>query len=151
MDFDKQFPENYFRGANHKTLVNLFLTTHWLIEKVKIFLEKDDLTPQQYNLLRILHQSNIPLSTLKIRERMVDKMSDTSRIVERLIRKDLVNKQTSNLDKRLVEITLTKKGIQLMDKLETNAGELDSILNNLAKQDIATLNNLLDKIREQEQ
>ncbi len=151
MVIDKQFPENYFRCANHKTLVNIFFTTHWLMEKVKLFLEKDDLTPQQYNILRILNQSKIPLSTLKIREMMLDKMSDTSRIVERLIKKELVDKQTSHLDKRLVEITLTQKGAQLINKLESNSGELDSIINNLTQQDITHLNNLLDKIREQEQ
>ena len=113
-------------------------------------MEKEDLTPQQYNILRILQQSIEPLSTLQIREMMLDKMSDTSRIVERLQKKDLVHKQTNKYDKRLVDVSLTSKGIILLHRLEKNADQIDSIIDNLTNEDITQLNILLDKIRDKQ-
>ncbi len=147
MLINKALPDNYFRNNKHKSLANIVYTSNWIIEKVKIPLEKEDLTPQQYNILRILRQSIDPLSTLQIREMMLDKMSDTSRIVDRLQKKDLVYKQTNKYDKRLVDVSLTNKGIILLHKLEKNADQIDSIIDNLTNEDIIQLNSLLDKIR----
>ncbi len=148
MLINKILPDNYFRNNRHKSLANIIYTSNWLIEKVKILLEKEDLTPQQYNILRILRQSIDPLSTLQIREMMLDKMSDTSRIVERLQKKDLVHKQTNKYDKRLVDVSLTSKGMILLHRLEKNADKIDSIIDNLTNEDITQLNILLDKIRD---
>lgn len=150
MLIEKNLPENYFRNDYHKSLANIYLTAYFISEKTKSFLEKEDLTPQQYNILRILRQCNTPLSTLRIREMMIDKMSDTSRIVERLVKKDLVHKQTSRHDKRLVDVTLSGKGTQLIDRLESHANEVDALLNHLTKEDLAQLNYLLNKVRGQQ-
>ena len=147
MFINKILPDNYFRNNRHKSLANIVYTCNWIIEKVKAVLEKEDLTPQQYNILRILSQSIDPISTLQIREMMLDKMSDTSRIVERLQKKDLVNKLTNKYDKRLVDVSLTSKGMILMNRLEKNADQIDSIIDNLTNEDITQLNTLLDKIR----
>ena len=148
MLIEKEIPESYFRNDYHKTLVNIFYTSGFVVEKLKNFLEQDDITPQQYNILRILKLSNKPLSTLKIREQMLDKMSDTSRIVERLLKKELVHKQTSTSDKRLVDVTLTEKGVQLLQRLEKNADQFDSVVSHLSDDEIKALNSMLDKIRE---
>ena len=151
MIIDTQFPENYFRNENHKALFKISLTYHLILKKARGFLEKHDITPQQYNILRILNFSEKPLSTLSIRELMIDKMSDTSRIVDRMVKKGLVYKRTGIADKRLVDVSIAQKGKELFTKLEEEAKELDSILNNLTKEDITHLNHLLDKIRDQEQ
>ena len=148
MPIEKDIPKNYFRNSSHKTLVNILYTSNWILERLKQFLESEDITHQQYNILRILHNSEIPLSTLQIRERMLDKMSDTSRIVERLLKKDLVNKQICRNDKRLVDVTISEHGLQLLRRLERKNNELDSIVSNLTYEDIDTVNLLLDKIRE---
>ncbi len=150
MAIEKEIPKSYFRNASHKTLVNILFTSNWILERLKHFLENGDITHQQYNLLRILSHSDTPLSTLQIRERMLDKMSDTSRIVERLLKKDLVNKQTCRNDKRLVDVTISEKGSRMLHHLEKNIDELDAIVSNLNAEDINTLNQLLDKIREKE-
>ena len=81
---------------------------------------------------------------------MLDKMSDTSRIVERLLKKELVNKQVCATDKRLVDVTLTEKGLKLLHRLEEKTDKLDSITSNLNTEDIDIVNQLLDKIREKE-
>ena len=150
MPIEKEIPRNYFRNSSHKALVNILYTSNWILEKLKQFLESEDITHQQYNILRILNNSETPLSTLQIREQMLDKMSDTSRIVERLLKKNLVNKQTCRYDKRLVDVTISDKGLQLLRRLEKKTHELDSIISNLNSEDVDTVNLLLDKIREKE-
>jgi DNA-binding MarR family transcriptional regulator len=150
MPIEKEIPKNYFRNSSHKTLVNIIFTSNWILERSKKFLENEDITHQQYNILRILNNSDTPLSTLKIREHMLDKMSDTSRIVERLLKKDLVNKQVCLTDKRLVDVTISGKGVQLLQRLDKKTNDLDSIISNLTSEDMDKINQLLDKIREKE-
>jgi MarR family transcriptional regulator, 2-MHQ and catechol-resistance regulon repressor len=137
-----------FRNEHHKVIVNLIFTTSWLTEKIKIYLDKEDITPQQYNILRILRGAfPQPLSTLQIRERMLDKMSDTSRIVDRLVIKDFVKKTSCKSDKRLVDVMITDKGKKLLEKLDADSGEMDGIINQLTEAEAKTLNRLLDKAR----
>ena len=150
MDIEKEIPKSYFRNHRHKALVNVLFTSNWIFERLKKFLEADDITPQQYNILRILQNSETPLSTLKIREQMMDKMSDTSRIVERLLKKKLVNKQICSYDKRLVDVTISEKGAELLQKLDKKTDELDSIISLLDDDETYTLIELLDKMREKE-
>ena len=113
-------------------MINLLFTYGWAIEKIKNFLSQEDITHQQYNILRILRGSHPkPLSTLQIRERMLDKMSDTSRIVDRLVLKELVEKRICLKDKRLVDVTITEKGLDLLKRLDGAAEEMDEVMNNI--------------------
>ncbi|MDB5192092.1 MAG: MarR family transcriptional regulator [Segetibacter sp.] len=137
-----------FRNEYHKVTVNLLFSSNWLVEKLKHHLEAADITPQQYNILRILRGCETPLSTLKIRERMLDKMSDTSRIVERLMKKGLVAKKVSATDKRLVDVTISQKGLAVLSKLDEQSQKQDAIVGNLSDTEAQTLNSLLDKMRE---
>lgn len=137
----------HFRNEHHKATVNILFSSNWLMENIKKFLLNEDITPQQYNILRILRGSGMPLSTLQIRERMLDKMSDTSRIVDRLLKKELVEKKTSATDKRLVDVTISAKGIELLDRLDHRNASLDGILFNLSVEEARQLNDLLDKMR----
>jgi DNA-binding MarR family transcriptional regulator len=148
MGIEKEIQQSSFRNEYHKLIMNLVYTSNCVVEKIKQLLESADITPQQYNILRILRGSQKPLSTLQIRERMLDKMSDTSRIVERLLKKELVNKQTSLYDKRLVDITISAKGTVLLEKLDKQDDKLDSIPASLSLEETKTLNALLDKLRE---
>ena len=112
MGIEKDIQQTNFRNEFQKMSINIIYTANWLNEKMGQILATEDITQQQYNILRILRGSECPLSTLKIRERMLDKMSDTSRIVDRLIVKGLVEKTACIKDKRLVDITLSKKGLR---------------------------------------
>ena len=150
MLIEKEIPKSYFRNQQHKALVNILFTSNYILERLKHFLESEDITHQQYNILRILNNSETPLSTLKIREQMLDKMSDTSRIVERLLKKELVNKQVCSTDKRLVDVTISKKGAFLIHQLDKRNDELDHIISRLSAEEIDTLNLLLDKVREKD-
>ncbi len=150
MRIEKEIPQNYFRNQGHKALVNILFTSNWILERLKEFLQEEDITHQQYNILRILQSSGKPLSTLQIREQMLDKMSDTSRIVERLLKKELVNKQVCATDKRLVDVTLTDKGLHLLSRLDSKTEQIDSIISTLSGDEVNTINLLLDKLREKD-
>jgi len=148
MGIDRDIRQSKFRNEYQKAGVNLLYTYGWVMERTKELFAAEDITPQQFNILRILRGSHPqPLSTLQIRERMLDKMSDTSRIVDRLIMKGLVKKGTCKSDRRLVDVLITDKGKKMLERLDNRDEELDKILGNLSEKEAAILSDLLDKIR----
>lgn len=136
-----------FNNEFQKACVNLLYTANWLTEHLKQVLEPFGITPTQFNILRILRGSKKPISTLNIRERMLDRMSDTSRLVDRLVAKGYVDKKVALSDKRLVDITITQKGLDLLAKIDAIQYQLDNLAANLSNNEAAQLNYLLDKIR----
>ncbi len=147
MSIEKEINQKHFANEFQKSTINLIYTYNWINEKMKGILDRFEITSQQFNILRILRGAGEPLSTLQIRQRMLDKMSDTSRIVDRMVLKELVQKVVRKSDKRLVDVTLADKGQQLLEKMDEFQVEMDSILKNLTEEEAHTLNNLLDKIR----
>jgi DNA-binding MarR family transcriptional regulator len=147
MGIEQDIQQPNFRNEFQKMGINLLFTANWLNEQIGKMLSEEGVTQQQYNILRILRGSATPLSTLKIRERMLDKMSDTSRIVDRLIAKELVVKNTSEKDKRLVDITLSSKGLELVDQLDQFNDRIDALLKGINESEAKTMNQILDKIR----
>jgi DNA-binding MarR family transcriptional regulator len=148
MGLEKDINQTRFRNDWQKAMINLTYTHSWMSEKFKIFLDQFDLTAQQFNILRILRGAGQPLSTLQIRERMLDKMSDTSRIVDRLIIKGVVKKTTCTHDKRLVDVVITQAGLEVLKKIDGLSEEMDSFSKALTQQEAQQLNQLLDKMRE---
>jgi DNA-binding MarR family transcriptional regulator len=148
MSLEKDINQRIFRNEFQKGIINLIYTYNWMNEKMKSVFDKEGITGQQYNILRILRGAGKPISTLQIRERMLDKMSDTSRIVERLVLKGLAKKNVCKDDKRLVDVSITAKGKNLLEKIDRYEKEMDAILGNLSETDAKTLNKLLDKIRQ---
>jgi len=149
MGLEKDINQYTFRNMHQKSMINLIYTYNWVESKLKNFLSATDLTPQQYNILRILRGSDPkPVSTLQIRERMLDKMSDTSRIVDRLVLKKLAEKKICSADKRMVDVTISEKGKQLLTEVDKHNEEADAIIGNLTEEEMKTFNTLLDKIRE---
>jgi len=148
MGLEKDIKQQLFTSENQKLIINLVFTNNWLTEKIRDFLSAEDITLQQFNILRILRGSHpMPLSTLVIRERMLDKMSDTSRIVDRLLLKGLVDKKTCPSDKRLVDISITEEGKKVLAKIDQNEKEMMAVIANLNEEEMKTLNGLLDKMR----
>ena len=147
MSIDKDIQQRSFKSEHQKTIVNLIFTYNWTTERLKILFDKYGLTMQQFNILRILRGSEKPISTLQIRERMLDKMSDTSRIVDRLIIKKLAKKIICKTDKRLVDVSITSKGKTVLQKIDLRENEIENIVSSLSDKEAKTLNKLLDKIR----
>ncbi|MBK7558251.1 MAG: MarR family transcriptional regulator [Ferruginibacter sp.] len=147
MSLEKDISQKTFRNDYQKGIINLIYTYNWMNEKMKSVFDKEGITGQQYNILRILRGAGKPISTLQIRERMLDKMSDTSRIVDRLVIKELAQKNTCKNDKRLVDVSITLKGKKLLEKIDRYENDMDAIFGNLSAAEAKTLNTLLDKIR----
>jgi len=147
MSLEKDINQPKFRTEHQKVIINLIYTYNWMNERLKSFFEKEDITPQQFNILRILRGAATPISTLQIRQRMLDKMSDTSRIVDRLITKALVKKMVCPVDKRMVDVTITAKGKKLLEKLDAFELTMDAIAGSLTEADAKNVNKLLDKMR----
>lgn len=136
--------ENIFQQA----LVNVMFTYHWNTQNVKEALAPFDITHQQFNVLRILRgQYPSPATVNLIKNRILDKMSDTSRIVDRLIQKGYVEKTINNYDKRAVDIIITNKGLALLKKMDKEIDFSSFIAPNLTTEEAEQLNILLDKMR----
>ncbi|MFL5738674.1 MAG: MarR family winged helix-turn-helix transcriptional regulator [Flavisolibacter sp.] len=149
MGIEKEIQQSNFENVQQKAMINLLFTYGWIIEKIKNFLSCENITHQQFNILRILRGSHpIPLSTLQIRERMLDKMSDTSRIVDRLVVKGLVKKSICPQDKRLVDVVITEKGQKLLKKIDSEADHISEIMGGLTPEEAEQLSQLLDKLRD---
>jgi DNA-binding MarR family transcriptional regulator len=148
MGIEQDIQQTRFRNSHQKAAVNLLYTGGWLRDKMKVIFDREDITAQQFNILRILRGSfPNPLSTLQIRERMLEKMSDTSRLVDRLLAKGLVKKIVCKTDRRLVDILITEKGKKLLHRLDQLDNDMDAILKNISEKEAAQLSDLLDKLR----
>ncbi len=139
-----------FRNEYHKGLINLTYTAKHLSYEFYQSLKKHGLAEQQYNVLRILSgfRSEAPLSISFIKERMLDKDSDVSRIVDRLVQKSFVNRIENPEDRRQKSVEITVKGLELLDKMFSCELKVDTLLSNLTTEEVKELNRLLDKIRE---
>jgi DNA-binding MarR family transcriptional regulator len=147
MSLEKDINQPKFRNEFQKASINIIFTFNWLTEKTKEIFEREGLTSQQFNILRILRGAGAPLSTLQIRQRMLDKMSDTSRIVDRLIIKGLVKKTISKIDKRLVDVSITDKGKKVLAKLDKCEDQMDAVIKTISEAEAKILNKILDKMR----
>lgn len=137
-----------FRNVKHRAAVNLIFTHNWLISRHKEMFKPYDITAQQFNVLRILRGVHPePISTSVIRDRMLDKMSDVSRIIDRLQKKRLVDRTVCKDDKRLVDVVITAEGLDLLRSIDTHADEIDSLVLNLTEEEAIQLSELLDKLR----
>jgi MarR family 2-MHQ and catechol resistance regulon transcriptional repressor len=148
MSLEDDIKQKHFKNQYQKAGINILYTYNYINEKLRTHFSHYDLTPQQYNVMRILRGSNPePLSTLQIRERMLDKMSDSSRIVDRLVKKELASKSTCASDKRLVDVCITDAGLSLLTEMDNSDKDLEQMLSNLSEKEAIELNALLDKIR----
>jgi DNA-binding MarR family transcriptional regulator len=131
-----------------KALTNIIYTHNYLINEINACFKAHNVTRQQYNVLRILSNQHPKPSTINmIKEHMLDKMSDTSRIVERLRASGYVTKTQSNDDKRAAKIHISQKGLDLLKQTEPHVRGFTSLLKNLSSEEAQTFNELLDKIR----
>ncbi len=132
----------------HHLRTNLLRVSGWLRFEINALLEPFGITQPQFNILRILRgQQGQAISTLEIRGRMIDsKMSDTSRLVDRLAAKALITKTPSTADKRLVDVVISAQGLAVLGEIDTKMAALDDILKSITTDEVQALNRLLDKI-----
>jgi DNA-binding MarR family transcriptional regulator len=148
MKLEQEISQKKFRNNHHKAIVNLIFTYNWLYEKHSNLLKPYGITIQQFNLLRILRgQYPNPATVKLIKERMLDKMSDASRLVEKLRAKEMVDRNICPKDRRTVDVIITEKGLKLLDEIDKKEKDFNQLLSNLESGEIDQLNILLDKLR----
>lgn len=148
MKLEEEIKQKKFRNEYHKLAVNIIYTHSWLLNNQSSFLKKHGITGAQFNILRILRgQFPDPASINLLRERMLDKMSDASRLVERLLQKGLTDRKICPEDRRRVEVVITEKGLNLLNEIDSHDAETDQQFQKLSVEEARTLNNLLDKMR----
>jgi DNA-binding MarR family transcriptional regulator len=148
MSLEADIQQKTFRNEYQKAILNILYTQNHLVSRMTEVFKKFDITRQQYNVLRILRgQFPDPATINLIKERMLEKMSDTSRIVERLRLKGLIQREGGKSDKRAAEISITSSGLELLRKMQPEVDELDGVLTGLTLEEAKELNSLLDKVR----
>lgn len=148
MKLEDEIKQTKFKSEYQKLAVNLMFTHNWLVKNHTILLKKFDLTIAQYNILRIL-RGQLPKSASinLLKDRMIIKTSDASRLVERLRRKKMIERKISKTDRRRSEVKITQKGIDVLSNLDIHDADFDQLLNHLTITEAESLNNLLDKVR----
>jgi len=137
-----------FENEHQKGLINLLYTNYYVGSKMRNYFKPFDITNQQYNILRILRgQQPKPASIGLLKERMLDKNSDVSRIIDRLLKKDWIERTECKSDRRQKDIIITKKGLDLLSKIALDETQNLNIISNLSIEETEQLNFLLDKIR----
>ncbi|TAG99775.1 MAG: MarR family transcriptional regulator [Sphingobacteriales bacterium] len=141
--FNKAFDNNY-----NKVLVNILFTHTWVSNMIKKELLPFEITMQQYNVLRILRgQHPNPATVNLVKERMLDKVSDASRLIERLVQKELLTRCSSRKDRRVADVLITKKGLKLLETVNLDEVTQNKIAINITDEEASLLSDLLDKIR----
>lgn len=148
MSLEQDIKQTNFKSPYSKAVINVIYTNNWLQSlQVEIF-KPFDLTLQQYNVLRILRgQYPNPITVIAIIERMLDKMSNASRLVDKLLVKDLVIRRLCPHDRRAVDVIITEKGMKLLEELDELQHQWEDKLHGLTESEALQLSELLDKMR----
>jgi len=138
-----------FRSERRKALINVIYTAYTLNDQVELFFKRWGLTQKQYNAMRIINGSDAPkgVSTSYIRNRMLVRKGDASRLVDRLVSKGLLSKCIDEKDRRLIHVTISDEGKNLLSDIDGFLDELDELMQNLTIQECELLNQMLDRCR----
>lgn len=149
MKIEDEIQQKEFSSPMQKTIINIIFTANWLNLKFSQALKHYDLSLPQYNVLRILRgQKGCPATVNSITERMLDKSSNASRLVDKLKAKGLVDRRECPNDRRAVDILITDKGLALLKELDKEIFYFDERLQKLEEDEMKAVNEILDKLRQ---
>ncbi|RYE16697.1 MAG: MarR family transcriptional regulator [Sphingobacteriales bacterium] len=148
MRIEEEIKSDKFEDNYQKVVINVNYTYGWISNFLRCHFEKNNLTTQQFNILRILRgQYPKPATINLLKERMIDKMSDASRIVDRLVQKGLVTRCTNNRDRRAVDIVISEEGLKILSKMDAEFKTREVLKDHLTEEEAGQLSDLLDKLR----
>lgn len=144
----EQAIKSKFKTAQQKALLNVVFSSNWISERFESKVRNQDITMQQYNVMRILRGSlPNPLSVKDIRSRMLDRMSDVSRIVEKLKNKGYLQRTECAKDRRNVDVSITELGLKRLAELDELINPVERIFDVFSEEELQILNDLLDNLR----
>ena len=148
MSIEEDIKQEQFKSEYNKALVNILYTHGWLAQNQQQLFKKHGLTTPQFNILRILRGQHPNASTVNLLiERMLDKSSNASRIVDRLESKGLVIRKQCPTDRRAVDVYISEQGLGLLAVMDVELGEWEQAYRALDEEEASELNRLLDKLR----
>ena len=139
-DINSSFPNNRVKAT-----LNIIYTANWITSHQNEFFKSFGLSPQQYNILRILKGAGAELKVQIIKERMIERAPNATRLMDKLCAKKLIKRHNCENDRRVVYVEITKKGVDLLTTIASK--KTDDLLKNLSEEEALVLSNLLDKIR----
>ena len=134
-----------FANNKLKALINIMYTSNWITNHQNNFFKPFGISPQQYNILRILKGAKSSLKVQTIKERMIDRSPNATRLMDKLCAKGLIERIPSESDRRVVFIEITKKGLDLLESIADDFDE--QLVKNLSEEEAGQLSALLDKMR----
>jgi DNA-binding MarR family transcriptional regulator len=150
MDIGTAIQQKKFKSEHEKLMINLLYTSGWLQANQVRFFKQYDLSPEQYNVLRILRgQHPNTASVSLVQERMLDKMSNASRLIDKLKSKGLANRTECPKDRRQVDVKITVAGLSLLKKIDEERFDIRAFTGVIKTSEAKILNTLLDKLRTQ--
>lgn len=149
MRIEDEIQQKKFKSEYQKAHINILFTAAWLNQQNQQILKPLGISSQQFNILRILRGMHPQPASIKLlTERMIDKMSNASRLVDKLLAKDLVQRNESGADRRRVDVVITDKGLQILEKASIAVEDsLHQEMAKLSEEEAARLNELLDQLR----
>jgi DNA-binding MarR family transcriptional regulator len=148
MKLEEEIHQKKFNSPRAKLAINIIFTHHWQMAKSQDAFKEGEITMQQFNILRILRgQFPKPCTIQLLKDRMLDKQSDVSRLVDRLVIKGWVERHICEGDRRKMDVLITQSGLKKLDEMDPNVKEMDNIFQALSNEEVDTLNHLLDKLR----
>ncbi|WP_411894996.1 MarR family winged helix-turn-helix transcriptional regulator [Winogradskyella sp. A2] len=139
-DINSTFPNNRV-----KALLNIIYTANWITSCQNEFFKDFGISPQQYNILRILKGAGEPLKVQTIKDRMLERSPNATRLMDKLCAKNYIERLPSDNDRRVVKIAITEEGKNLLASIPKNLNK--ELLKNLNEDEAQQLSNLLDKMR----
>lgn len=148
MKLEEAIKSRNFINEWHKATINIVFTSNWITGILEERAGREQITLQQFNVLRILRgQHPKPATNNLIKERMLDKTPDISRIIDRLVTKGLVSREKCDTDRRAVDLRITDKGLNILKRLDESMLVMDILGENITERECKQLNALLDKLR----
>jgi DNA-binding MarR family transcriptional regulator len=148
MRIEDAIQQKEFKDPYNKVVVNLLYTHSYLVTSQNALFKPYGISPEQYNVLRILRgQNGVPTTVSSIQDRMLNKMSNASRLIEKLKIKGFVKRSECPNDRRQVDVLITEAGLKVLTELQLKVEEGNRTFINLSVDDVSQLNDLLDKLR----
>ncbi|TMM28676.1 MarR family transcriptional regulator [Polaribacter aestuariivivens] len=143
-DISKDIQSN-FKNEKIKALINIKYTANWLNSKENDFFKPYGISPQQFNILRILRGAKKEIKVQVIKDRMIERAPNATRLMDKLCDKNLIERIRCEHDRRVVYVQITEEGLKLLSTIDINKNL--SFLDNLTEKEASLLSDLLDKIR----
>lgn len=139
--------QSKFKSPQQKAIVNVRYTSNFMGQYQNSFMGQFDLTMAQFNILRILRGAKKPLSVTSVKERMIERSPNTTRLMDKLIEKNLLERVRCDSDRRVVYVSITETGLDILSRIDVDLEESAVFTNNLSDVEAEELSRLLDKLR----